>query len=60
MPVILWIVVAFRLFLTGLLVGQVVPSAAGEKNLVHAKADDPRMDRYDVLFYKIDLEVTNA
>jgi aminopeptidase N len=60
MSVILWIVVAFRLILTGAWAGPAAPASGAENTLMPGNKYDPRMDRYDVMFYKIDLEVTDA
>lgn len=60
MPFLFLFVVAFRLFFTG---GWSVPDASAsgaERTHISRNDNDPRMDRYDVKFYKIDLEVTNA
>lgn len=60
MPFIFIFVVAFRLIFSG---GWSIPaaSASGVQNAHRiGNENDPRMDRYDVKFYKIDLEVTDA
>jgi aminopeptidase N len=60
MPFILLFVVAFRLLFTG---EWSIPaaSASGEERAYSIRNEnDPRMDRYDVKFYKIDLEVTDT
>jgi aminopeptidase N len=60
MHFILWTVVLFRLIFTGLWTGPVA-SASPVKNALTSRSDhDPRMDRYDIKFYKIDLEVTDT
>jgi aminopeptidase N len=60
MPFLLWIVVGFRLIFTGLLTGPAASATSGENTRIARNEHDQRMDRYDVKFYKIDLEVTDT
>jgi aminopeptidase N len=60
MPFLLWLVVASRWFCTGTETGTVAHSSGSEGSLVHVTDHDPRMDQYDVAFYKIDLEITDS
>ncbi|MBN1415169.1 MAG: T9SS type A sorting domain-containing protein [Bacteroidales bacterium] len=60
MPYILFILLTFRMAITGSMAVATTGRADVKSSFITHQEYDQRMDLYDVKFYKIDLEVTNT